>query len=540
MPDTESGYYSPNETIQYLPHRERGGGGIAKAILRSALQDVKSFFTEMRRYASDSLDRDFLMSSASRRDLWRFILPLPGILAMLSDTDKYDLLLLDAGLSVCLFIMASLPIGWLLSDIVICMIYAAYLPVHSVMCLVPAKLSAASPIMAAFTMASAGINAGVLISFVTLSAIAAPYVAYTWTVEQIWACGYVVFMAVVVERRSTLLVGVGRERHTSEVSYKALGLAGGEDASRIPAEILSGRRTAEALSHAAAGSDGEDASGPLPIDGSAGSFLDQLLHRVNGHGHETQATGPLTSIFSRLGAPMSVSSRSTESRQRFAAEQVSLPGAAAHEAPLFEKGMPDIEQPDPSSPSPPRPMSPSGSQPGGNVSPSGFLRGVKLGGFQNQELNVLFVEKTDPRLVVNGRETYWPASAAFFIYRSVGTKTWGVGKAKRFQQIKENKSHGIAHSPESYELWLDVNEIPTTPSNSKKDWREWDAETNKWVHRPGAGVLSRGKVRPKVGLRSTGLEVASQTALTWLKESPVEVEDQAVQANAPETSQLVK
>lgn len=534
MPDTESGYYSPNETIQYLPHRVRGGGGLAKAILRSSLQDVKSFLIEIRRYVSDSLDRDFLMSSASRRDLWRFILPLPGILAMCSDTGKYDLLLLDAGLSVCLFIMASLPTGWLLSDIVICMIFAAYLPVHSVMCLVPAKLSAASPIMAAFTMASAGINAGVLVSFVTLSAIAAPYVAYTWTVEQVWACAYVVFMAIVVERRSTLLVG--GERHTSEFGYKALGLVGGEDATRIPAEILSSRGTAEALSRAGAGSDGEDASGPLPIEGSAGSFLDQLLHRVKGDGHEAKATGPLTSIFSRFGAPMSVSSRSTESRQKFAAEQVSPPGAAAHEAPFFEKGMelgPDVEQPDPSSFFPPRPLSPSGSQ--GNISSSSFLRGVKLGGFQNEELNALFVEKTDPRLVVNGRETYWPASAAFFIYRSAGTNTWGVGKAKRFQQIKENKSHGIAHSPESYELWLDVNEIPTTPANSKRNWREWDAEANKWVHRPGAGVLSRGKVRPKLGLRRAGLEVAVQTMLTWLKESPLEVEEQAVQADATET-----
>lgn len=525
MPDTESGYYSPNETIQYLPQRDRGEG-VAKAILRSGIQDVRSFFTEIRRYVSDALDRDFLMSSASRRDLWRFILPLPGILAMLSDTDKNDLLLLDAGLSVSLFIMASLPTGWLLSDVVICMIFAAYLPVHSVMCLVPARLTASSPIMAAFTMASAGINGGVLVSFVTLSAIAAPYVAYPWTIEQVWACGYVVFMALVVERRSTLLVG--NERHTSEPGYKSLGLAGGEEATRIPAEVISSRKTAGSLSpRDRVGSDGED-SGPLPIDGQAGSFLGQLLNKVRSDGQETKAAGPLTSIFSRLGAPTAVSSRSTQSRQRFAAEQVRPPGAAEHEAPLFEKGLdlgPDVEQPDPGASFPPMCPSPTGSQVG--ISSSSYLRGVKLGGFENNELNALFVEKTDPRLVVNGRETYWPASAAFFIYRSASTNTWGVGKAKRFQQIKEGKSNGLAHSPESYELWLDVNEIPSTPASSKKSWREWDMEANKWVQRPGAGVLSRGKVRPKIALRSAGSEVAVQTKLSWLKETPHEVEEPA-------------
>eukprot|EP00930_Biecheleria_cincta_P016724 TRINITY_DN13496_c0_g1_i3.p1 TRINITY_DN13496_c0_g1~~TRINITY_DN13496_c0_g1_i3.p1 ORF type:complete len:522 (+),score=54.26 TRINITY_DN13496_c0_g1_i3:84-1649(+) len=520
MPDAESGYYSPNETIQYLPNRDRGGG-VAKAILRSGLQDVKSFCVEIRRYISNSLDRNFLVSSASRRDLWRFILPLPGLLAMLSDTGNNDLLLLDAGLSVSLFIMASLPTGWLLSDIVMCMIFAAYLPVHSVMCLVPAKLTAASPIMAAFTMASAGINSGVLVSFVALSAIAAPYVAYPWTVEQIW----VVLMAIVVERRSTLLVG--NERHTTEPGYKALGLAGGEEATRIPAEIIS-RTSAESLSpRDRVGSDGEE-SGPLPMDGQAGSFLGQLLNKVRGGEQETKANGPLTSIFSRLGAQTSVSSRSTQSRQRFAAEQVRPPGAAAHEAPLFEKRLdlgPDVEQPDPSAAFQPMCPSPTESQFG--ISSNSFLRGVKLGGFENQELNVLFVEKTDPRLVVNGRETYWPASAAFFIYRSASTNTWGVGKAKRFQQIKEGKSNGLAHSPEAYELWLDVNEIPSTPANSKKSWREWDVEGDKWVHRPGAGVLSRGKVRPKIALRSAGSEVTVQTKLTWLKDSPQEVEEQA-------------
>ena len=36
----------------------------------------------------------------------------------------------------------------------------------------------------------------------------------------------------------------------------------------------------------------------------------------------------------------------------------------------------------------------------------------------------------------NEGETYWPASGAYFIYRSLSTNTWGIAKAKRFQAVK--------------------------------------------------------------------------------------------------------
>ncbi|CAJ1367317.1 unnamed protein product [Effrenium voratum] len=123
-----------------------------------------------------------------------------------------------------------------------------------------------------------------------------------------------------------------------------------------------------------------------------------------------------------------------------------------------------------------------------------YLRAVKLGGFQNDGLNALYVERPSEAFRVNDRETYWPASGYYFIYRSRSTSTWGIGKAKRFDAIKEGKSNGVAHSPEGYELWLEVNEGQAT---RKTNWREWDIQMNKWVTRAGSGVLSRGKVRPK-------------------------------------------
>eukprot|EP00435_Cladocopium_sp_Y103_P046522 s91_g13.t1 len=163
----------------------------------------------------------------------------------------------------------------------------------------------------------------------------------------------------------------------------------------------------------------------------------------------------------------------------------------------------------------PFPGSPTGTLPGSPASsgsPTAWrhLRAVKLGGFQNDWLNVLFVERLAPQFRVNQRETYWPASGAYFIFRSLGTNTWGIAKAKRFQAVKEARSNGVAHSPEGYELWLEVNE--GQGATQKTNWREWDAQKNKWVTRPGSGVQSRGKVRPKVPSANRA-EVEVQTEL---------------------------
>merc|ERR1711972_254671 len=139
------------------------------------------------------------------------------------------------------------------------------------------------------------------------------------------------------------------------------------------------------------------------------------------------------------------------------------------------------------------------------------FRGVKLTGFRNSGLNELFVENADDEFMINGRETYWSSSGDYFLYRSESTNTWGAAKAKRFKQVRDGSSNGVAHSPENFEIWQ------TAAMLAKKAWREWDAEENKWVTRQGSGVESRGKVRKK----DAPFEKGTQTELS--------VEEKAVQ-----------
>eukprot|EP00441_Pelagodinium_beii_P027267 CAMPEP_0197664568 /NCGR_PEP_ID=MMETSP1338-20131121/58718_1 /TAXON_ID=43686 ORGANISM="Pelagodinium beii, Strain RCC1491" /NCGR_SAMPLE_ID=MMETSP1338 /ASSEMBLY_ACC=CAM_ASM_000754 /LENGTH=646 /DNA_ID=CAMNT_0043243243 /DNA_START=54 /DNA_END=1991 /DNA_ORIENTATION=+ len=545
MPDTELGYYSPNESIQYLPQRERGGN-LATGLLGAACSDVKTFFLELQRYFGASFDREFLTSSASRRDLWKFLLPLPGLLAMIGDKGKSELLLLDAGMAVSLFVFSSLPMGWILSDLVFSVIYAAFIPLHSVLNAAPAAFGGASPVTAVVTMAAAGVNVVILASFTILSYVAAPHIAYSWTVEEITVCGYVLLLAMAVERRATLLM-TGGDVYSTQLGYKALGLQDDPSrasASRMPVEILNSRYTADTLSRAGM-SDGEDSYRPLPKESTGLALVDQLLARFGKSPGSQPGKAGLTSIFSGLGgaATPSVSSRATQSRSRFAAEQVSLPGAAYQEAPQFQDRGLDEELGEPlNQKQQTRERNQPASSAGGTSPTRGghgtsYLRGIKLGGFANEGLNALFVEKPAPALAVNGRETYWPASGDYFIYRSASTNTWGVGKAKRFQQIKDGKSNGLAHSPEGYEIWVDVNEVPSTPSNSKKSWREWDVELSKWVARDGAGVHGRGKVRPKAGTGST-VEVAVQTHIQVLEKTAQAGESSLVEAGKDAKSKL--
>eukprot|EP00931_Biecheleriopsis_adriatica_P076250 TRINITY_DN4997_c0_g1_i2.p1 TRINITY_DN4997_c0_g1~~TRINITY_DN4997_c0_g1_i2.p1 ORF type:complete len:645 (+),score=115.83 TRINITY_DN4997_c0_g1_i2:78-2012(+) len=537
MADSDSGYYSPNETVSYLPQVERGNGGIVQALMFTAVKDCKSCCIETRRYWSAAFDRRFLMSSASRRDLWRLILPLPGLIAMVTDHGNPDLMYLDAALSVSLFLMSSLPMGWIISDLIFCLMFAAYLPVHHVLTIQQGFLSAAGPVLATFTLAAAGINVGMIACFASMSAIAAPYVAFAWSIDQIAACAYVTFVAMLIERRATLLVGSGD--FNTEVGYKAIGLTSIDDTSMAGvsrAEVLPSRYP-ESWPGGGVGSDTEDWR-PLPQQpGWVPSALDNLMTKL---GRGDGKAGPLSSIFSRFGSgPLtsgSVSSRSAQSRQRFAGEQISQPGAACHEAPEFDRALLDMEggrgdevRSEISLPFPGRSLSPTSSYqslplvPG---SPSRWsaneaLRAIKLSGFQNLAINSLFVEKKDRSLWIADRETYWTTDGKLFLYKSAATNTWAVGKEKRFSQIKEAKSNGLAHSPAGLEIWQEVNE--QSPVNNRKDWREWDPSIPKWVYRSGSGVVSCGKVRQK---RAKGVDAAVQTAY--------EVVEQEVNTDHPE------
>ncbi|CAE8623201.1 unnamed protein product [Polarella glacialis] len=516
---SDYGYYSPNETM-HVPHHR---GGPMMSILRAAIQDAKSCIVEVKRNWTASTDPDFLISAASRRDLWRLLLPIPTVLAMLVDHNSGNLLILDASFTAALFCAGNLPIAWLASDLVICLLFASYMPTHAVMSM-PAELSyAAGPVAAIFAMASCGVNATILMCFAFLSYVTAPYIAVAWPEEQVICCAYVLFVACVTELRSASCA-VDVRRH-SQGGYKALTYLG-DAVSTGPSRMIdamSSRYTADSLPRCG-GSDTEDPWRPPPRESSGMALVDQLLARL-GNPEGRGGQGFVTSIFSRVANPVqSVASRHKESRQRFAAEQVRPPGAAVHEAPLFsDKTLSGVaaaaDRPDPEASTGVnqyRPGSPSSSSsslafpkfgaPGSPMSSStagAFLKGVKLSGFKNETLNSLFVEKKGSTLLVGGRETYWLASNEYFIYKSSSsqlfhkgdsTTTWAVGKGKRFSQIQVGKSNGVAHSPEGFEIWAEGNE----PAGSKKAWREWDAVANSWMTRPNSGVQSRGKVRPQV------------------------------------------
>jgi len=538
MIDAYPGYYSPNETMDV---NNSGQVHNVTDFLRASLTDCKMLCFEIRRYFMLCFDRDFLASTPSRRDMWRLLLPLPGVFALIADRGNHELMFMDAALAVTLFMLTSLPQAWILSDIVFCLIFGVYITLHSVFGFEPTTTSmAAGPALATVTMVTAGINTWINFGFVIISYCTAPYVAYGWTMNELLVCFYVLFLGMLMEQRATAVYG--RSGAFQPSGYKALISA--EDASRCPADLMSSRYTAEPLPSrlTGAGSDNEDMSTPLPRELQSAAFLDRLMARFRG-----DARGPMSSIFSQTGVTSTASHKA-----RFNADKVAVPEAAVHEAPYFpDKETADFLEKDIEAGGQPRlritttnesltslpfPGSPTGTLPGSpasSCSPTTWkhLRAVKLGGFQNDWLNVLFVERQAPQFRVNQRETYWPASGAYFIYRSVSTNTWGIAKAKRFQAVKEARSNGVAHSPEGYELWLEVNEGQGT--TRKTNWREWDTSLNKWVARPGSGVLSRGKVRPKLN-NTNRQEAETQTEFQVSHRS---VQTIASQANAkPGTS----
>ncbi|CAJ1435112.1 unnamed protein product [Effrenium voratum] len=224
-----------------------------------------------------------------------------------------------------MFMMTSLPQAWILSDIVFCLLFGSYVPLHSVFAVEPASLAnAAGPVLATLTMAAAGLNTWILLVFVAVSCVTAPYVAYAWTLDQLMACLYVLFLAMLVEHRATLL----HARSTFQPSgYKALISRDEASANASRVDWLNSRYTAESLSRAGTASDNEDMSTPLPKESQG--LLDQLMSRIRG-----DRAGPVSSIFARVNnAAPSVTSSAP--KHRFSADKVQQPGAAAHEAPQF-------------------------------------------------------------------------------------------------------------------------------------------------------------------------------------------------------------
>eukprot|EP00439_Symbiodinium_sp_Y106_P086948 s33_g37.t1 len=200
--------------------------------------------------------------------------------------------------------MSSLPQAWLLSDIVFCLLYASYIPLHSVLGFVPPSVTAPSGPAGALekgrwphwpgaqcckekragcTMAAAGVNVWILLGFVVISYGTAPYVAYAWTTDQLLARGpgfcklfmlvhlldlekTVLFLMLLIEHRATLLQG---RSGLQQSGYKALISAedaASAQASRGPVDPLSSRFTADTLSRTGGtNSDAEEGQSSLRV-----------------------------------------------------------------------------------------------------------------------------------------------------------------------------------------------------------------------------------------------------------------------------------
>jgi len=194
------------------------------------------------------------------------------------------------------------------------------------------------------------------------------------------------------------------------------------------------------------------------LNSSRSSLADYVLSRLTPS--DMTARSPMRDyVFPHLLTAPPVRSRN-HPRQRFAATQVSVPGAADHKAPEFTSPRTCLLDPHGNSDS--QPLSPrsdrmssiqessprhrdsrdsspdkgdletgsprarfmdSESQPLVSPRPERpvVLRGVKMKGFNTPALNVLFVENPDPSFRVNGRETYWAIAADHFLYKSEAT-----------------------------------------------------------------------------------------------------------------------
>jgi len=492
-------------------------------------------------------DREFLLSHVSRRDLWTILLAVPGLLAMFADAPTVTLIVLDISVAFVL-IGASLllPVQIVWSDIAIAAIQMAHISAHS-FCAQKGDKGAPSfesiQVLAVLMMASAGIHTVALVGFLAVSVGASPFLATSWKLEPVVACAYVLCLSSITEWRAARLIAERPGGGYKEVSLHAAHrdkhlfshfrraevdgpetVSEGEERSRSEwsrSTITDYMRIfTMSNSHSYSQSPSQLAS-PMFTGRNPGTPQPQRFLA-------SQVRQPGAAIHQAPYFPDPSDSAYLSQKQRFVASQARKPGAAFHDAPQFPQsaasscsspatsvgqspglaqaiarmgitmgtrsnetagsehpesissGITDSARFIDTVPSPPVQAPPAPQQ-------AKVYRGVKLGGFNRRELNDLFVEKTQAAFEVNGCPSYWTASGDYFLYYSRSTRTWGVGKAKRFEDVKMQKNNGIAHSPQLCDLW---SEQPT------RGWTEWDSSNGKWVMRPGSGVESRGKVRP--------------------------------------------
>jgi len=555
---------------------------------------------QARRWWILTTEPKYLVSAVSRRNSWRVLLPLPGVLAMLADTGRSDLVILDTSVAIGLLAAGFMPCSRLFSDCTIALLHAAFNFAHNYVLLRKQLLDEVEEmsatwscqVLSMFAMSFAGLHSLALAGFGMVMAISTLLFRFDWTCEQAVACCCIFATASFSEQRLAWFVC---ERRAHDFGYKALNSTATQHEDVCCGHRLSPRSVA--VDHhdsgpedtVPRGNDSDDFeescySGGNTIGSSRLSLADYVISRLSPSDAASQPS-MAGYVFSRLLANPAAASRAARGspqRHRFAAAQVQMPGAASHEAPLFSRheqieragstlteepsgslfgqgfeggAIPEVAEPSrepagwwasgkgggeyqamlpegspqkaalnfssgsdtpgPKAPDTevscpndedlrPRFAEPPASPPASIPEPEKpvVLRGIKMAGFQLAELNVLFVESTDRDTTVNGRETYWSAANDYFLYRSEATSTWGAAKARRLQAVRDGTSNGVAHSPEGFEIW----DSQAVIAHSKRGWREWDSEHSKWVNRPGSGVESRGKVRPK----ASPLEKASQ------------------------------
>lgn len=532
------------------------------------LKSKEQFVTNLRRWWYVTTDRGYLNSSASRRNSWKVLLPVPGILAMLADRGMSNLVILDVYATVALFLVGYLPPRKLWSDLAIFLVHAVFYTAHSILAFRQRQVlqeddpdaflladSWSCQVLSVFGMASAGVHSFALLGFNAFVAAASHWLHQDGGPEQIVACLYVTATAVFAERRVAQLVF---DVQGADFGYKALKFTGDpqtdsgqetwEDSPRRATDPLMPKDNEAALTgrpDVVLHSDGEEPESPPaslqgaePAGNSRSMIADFVLSQLKPK-ETSRRPSRAEEIFSRLQPVFS------SPRPRFAAAQVQMPAAATHEAPIFVDkleigdgqlgGLHDscYSLYSPSAPSTARSSqgealrfpfptnaadaergrlsstmsSPPVSPPTASARPQHVvLRGIKMHGFSTPQLNVLFIEGREASTKVNGRETYWTEANDYFLYYSKATDTWGLAKARRFQAVIDGTSNGVAHSPEGYEIWEDANGRKRA-TRTLGNWREWDNKAGKWMPRANSGIEHRGKVRPKV----VPLEKAVQT-----------------------------
>lgn len=109
-------------------------------------------------------------------------------------------------------------------------------------------------------------------------------------------------------------------------------------------------------------------------------------------------------------------------------------------------------------------------------------RAVVLAGFENATLNVQFIERRQPVLMVNNHETFWSVDCELFIFWETKESRWKVALANDFKHNRAGGSKALAAAPESQDI-LRQKSLLT-------GWHEWDGSA--WIKRKEAGVVQLG------------------------------------------------